>query len=70
MLTTTYFQLLRFSATVAGSLRNRLATARSDERGEIPAQVAWIAGMVVIALAVLAIIAAITKSQASSIVLH
>ncbi len=62
--------------TAARLYLRRLVTAvivgvpRRDERGEIPANVAWIAGLVVLALAVIAIITAITKSQASSIVLH
>ena len=48
------------------SLSQRLAPAR-DERGAIPAEVAWIAGIVVLALAVIVILTAITTGAANSI---
>ena len=48
------------------SLAQRVAPNR-DERGAIPAEVAWIAGIVVLALAVIVILTAVTTGAAKSI---
>ena len=50
--------------------RARRAISAGDERGAIPAEVAWIAGIVVIALAVLVILLATTTTKANNIKLQ
>jgi len=61
------YQALRNTVNV---LRRRAIAGPRDERGAIPAEVAWIAGLVVLAIAVLAIITLITTNKASSINLN
>ena len=48
-------------------VKQRAAQARHDDRGEIPAQVVWLAALVVIALAVAAVVSAKTNTKANSI---
>jgi Flp pilus assembly pilin Flp len=61
------YQALRNTVDI---LRRRAVAARHDERGAIPAEVAWIAGLVVLAIVVLGIITLITTTKASSIKLN
>lgn len=60
-------QLVLALSRLAGRAREAIDERRADERGAIPAEVAWIAGIVILAIAVVAIIAATTKTKASSI---
>ena len=55
--------------SVLMAVRRRVQTvlASRDERGAIPAEVAWIAGIVVLALAVIVILTTITTSAANGI---
>ncbi|MHB8463739.1 MAG: hypothetical protein ACYDH6_22465 [Acidimicrobiales bacterium] len=65
------YQTLRTTITTSAAVLRRKAIAtRRDERGAIPAEVAWIAGLVVLAIVVLAIITLITTNKASSIKLN
>ena len=61
------YQALRRTLEV---FRSSASAAHRDERGAIPAEVAWIAGLVVLAIAVIAIITLITTTKASSINLN
>jgi Flp pilus assembly pilin Flp len=53
---------------ISATLRlGRAALTSRDETGAIPAEVAWIAGIVVIALAVIAILTTVTTGAANNI---
>ena len=52
---------------MAARRRARAAVASRDEAGAIPAEVAWIAGIVVLALAVIVILTTITTGAANGI---
>jgi len=70
MLTDTQIRLYQTVRHTLNVLRRRAIAVRKDERGAIPAEVAWIAGLVVLAIAVLVIITLITTNKASSINLN
>jgi len=55
------------SLLMAAINRGRTVVASRDERGAIPAEVAWIAGIVVLALAVIVILTAVTTGAANGI---
>ena len=55
------------SLLMAAINRGRTVVAARDERGAIPAEVAWIAGIVVLALAVIVILTAVTTGAANGI---
>jgi len=55
------------SVLMAAINRGRTIVASRDERGAIPAEVAWIAGIVVLALAVIVILTAVTTGAANGI---
>jgi Flp pilus assembly pilin Flp len=64
--------LIRQQAYVMSELmaivrRGRAALASRDEQGAIPAEVAWIAGIVVLALAVIVILTTVTTGAANNI---
>jgi hypothetical protein len=61
------FPTALFLLAYAVGRRARQALDLRDERGAIPAEVAWIAGIVVLALAVIAILTATTTGAANSI---
>jgi len=52
---------------LAARERARSAVTHRDEAGAIPAEVAWIAGIVVLALAVIVILTTITTGAANGI---
>ena len=54
---------------MAARRRAQATMASRDERGAIPAEVAWIAGIVVLALAVIVILTTVTTNAANGIVL-
>ena len=70
MLTDQQIRLYQALRNTVDILRRRAFAAPRDERGAIPAEVAWIAGLVVLAIVVLAIITLITTDKASSIKLN
>jgi hypothetical protein len=70
VLTDTQIWLYQTLRTTTAVLRRKAIATRRDERGAIPAEVAWIAGLVVLAIVVLAIITLITTDKASSIKLN
>jgi hypothetical protein len=55
------------SLLIAAINRGRSIVASRDEQGAIPAEVAWIAGIVVLALAVIVILTAVTTGAANGI---
>ena len=55
------------SLLIAVISRGKSIVASRDERGAIPAEVAWIAGIVVLALAVIVILTAVTTGAANGI---
>jgi hypothetical protein len=57
------------SVLMAVRRRVQAVSGSRDERGAIPAEVAWIAGIVVLALAVIVILTTITTGAANGIVL-
>ena len=69
VLTDTQIWLYQTLRTTTAVLRRKAIAARRDERGAIPAEVAWIAGIVVIALAVIAILTTVTTGAANNITL-
>ena len=70
MLTDTQIRLYQTVRTAVGLIRDRTLGADRDERGAIPAEVAWIAGLVVLAIVVLGIITLTTTNKASAIKLN
>ena len=55
------------SVLIAARRRANAVLAGRDERGAIPAEVAWIAGIVVLALAVIVILTTVTTGAANGI---
>ena len=70
MLTDTQIRLYQALRATIDTLRAHAIRAGDDERGAIPAEVAWIAGLVVLAIVVLGIITLTTTNKASSIKLN
>ena len=70
MLTDQQIRLYQAFRNTVDILGRRAFAAPRDERGAIPAEVAWIAGIVLLAVAVLAIITLITTNKASAIKLN
>jgi hypothetical protein len=66
LLRTQTYVITLISATLR---RGRAALTSRGETGAIPAEVAWIAGIVVIALAVIAILTTVTTGAANNITL-
>lgn len=67
MLLRAQVELMLSLTGLARRARTRLDKTRHDERGAIPAEVAYIAGLVILVLAVIVIITKATKDKASTI---